>query len=147
MSAILPPPWWQARRTLRRRTTQALSSALPHAKQSAPDIWHPLGPAVISKHAVVGLAMSLLVIPGWGEGSGPPSHSMKGVVDLRSTSVVRDSGEVRQGSSCHGSGGYQDLREGGQVLVVNEANTTIASGSLSAGTFEPSRQAFVRGGL
>jgi hypothetical protein len=39
------------------------------------------------------------------------------------------------GASCHGTGGYSDLREGTSVTVYGAAGTVIATGALGKGTF------------
>jgi hypothetical protein len=40
------------------------------------------------------------------------------------------------GSSCSGSGGYDDIQSGTQVVVTDESGTTVATDSLSSGTYD-----------
>jgi hypothetical protein len=68
----------------------------------------------------------------------PESRTIAGAVDLNA-SVGRATAAA--GSPCTGTSGYNDVREGAQVLVVDEANKTIATASLSAGSFQPQRGA------
>lgn len=49
--------------------------------------------------------------------------------------VLADSGGVQKlaGSVCQGTGGYDDIRQGTQVVVTDESGTVIATGELESG--------------
>lgn len=83
------------------------------------------------------LATLALALTACGGGSpatpaAPRTHTITGLVDL-------EVGSTRNGSTCTGAGGFSDLKEGAQVLILNEDGTTIATGSLASGTFQPAR--------
>jgi hypothetical protein len=69
----------------------------------------------------------------------PKGHTITGAVDLRSLSF--DYYKMAEGEWCTGSGGFKDLREGGQVLVLNQDGTTVGTGTLSPGKQLSARRA------
>lgn len=92
--------------------------------------------------AVLLLAGLALVFTRGGGGdstAAPKGHTITGAVDLRSLSY--DYYRMAEGEWCTGSGGFKDLREGGQVLVLNQDGTTVGTGTLSAGKQDSSRRA------
>ena len=61
-------------------------------------------------------------------GAPAAAHQLIGTIHLSSSDGVS-----RSGSSCAGTGGYDDFRAGTQVTVKNEAGAIIGSGSLEDG--------------
>lgn len=75
---------------------------------------------------VIGVAGTMLVLRVLAD----DTTTLRGEVHLRGEDNVAGSS-----TSCYGSGGYDDLREGTGVVVTDAAGTTIAVGSLGRGTY------------
>lgn len=65
-----------------------------------------------------------------------PLPTLSGEVVLEDIAATRFAA-AEVGAKCEGGGGYADLRTGGQILLLDGAGTTIGTGSLGAGRFEP----------
>ncbi len=60
------------------------------------------------------------------------SSTLHGTIHLTSSSGV-----VHSGTSCAGTGGYDDMTAGAPVTVKNEAGSVIGTGSLGQGVSDP----------
>ena len=59
-------------------------------------------------------------------------HDLNGQLSLYDTDFYGKTA----GSSCSGYGGYNDIGSGTQVVVTDESGTTVATDSLSSGTYD-----------
>lgn len=75
---------------------------------------------------VVVLLIAAFLVFGRGE-----SHTVTGDLTLYDLDISSDAGD-----SCSGEGGYDDIGQGSEVVVENEAGTTLATGELEDGTHD-----------
>jgi hypothetical protein len=62
------------------------------------------------------------------------THSISGSVTIRADPLDTETdGVVILGDTCSGTSGYDDLEEGAQVVVTDEANKVIGNSSLQEG--------------
>ncbi|MBS2535367.1 hypothetical protein KGQ20_21615 [Catenulispora sp. NF23] len=90
------------------------------------------GSAVLTATAVVAL--------GVGFGAGYVSHTSSSASSSATTAVhgtltLPDGGYSSVGTTCSGSGGYQDINAGVAVTIGDQTGKTLAVTSLAAGTF------------
>lgn len=64
-------------------------------------------------------------------------HTISGAIALTDSEFSND--YYSRGDDCEGSDGYDDITEGADVQVLNQAGTTIATGSLDAGAIDIAR--------
>jgi len=65
-------------------------------------------------------------------------HEMTGTVELvgnwtEGDIALDDYESISVGDSCYGLGGYDDMHQGAQVVIRDEAATVLATGSLGPG--------------
>ena len=99
------------------------SPAATHSVAAARPWWR--NPAVVIVGAVV--VLGLLVL-GAVKLAGSKGHTVTGSLALTSLSNVSFSG-----GTCHGTGGYDDLTGGGQVVIKDGSGASIAVGHLENG--------------
>ena len=66
-------------------------------------------------------------------GQGGTTHDITGQLSLYDSSAYS---YKSSGSSCTGGSGYDDIQYGTQVVVTNEAGTTVATDALQSGTYD-----------
>jgi len=86
------------------------------------------------------LAISTALALAAGFGAGWASHTSSGGSSSASTAVhgtltLPDGGYTSVGTTCAGSGGYQDISAGVAVTIGDQTGKTLAVTSLQAGTF------------
>lgn len=104
----------------------------------APDrSWVRRNPAVVVGVAVL-VAGGAWLVQGNDEDGSPVvvgasvrTHTIGGDISVLDVGSLSAS----DGSSCYTSGGYTDIRAGGQVVVVNESGTTLATSTLGSGRY------------
>lgn len=57
---------------------------------------------------------------------------------VRGTVAIDADGATSNGQACYGIGGYNDMREGAQVVVYDAAGAVLARGSLGPGKYSGS---------
>lgn len=65
----------------------------------------------------------------------PPTFTVTGGLDLKTTSVTADD-LLTAGGSCAGKGGFDDISEGTQVVISDKSGTTLALGQLSNSSYD-----------
>lgn len=81
----------------------------------------------------------VLLVGGGGDGSSKvsdsPSAAKGKTFEISGNVTLTDSGnENFGGGQCAGGGGYDDMREGAQVVVTDSVGKTLAVGALGRGT-------------
>lgn len=87
-------------------------------------VWQRRGPALI------GVALVVVVLAVFLTSRGDDKREVTGTLTLVDSDVVGDSDD------CYGTGGYDDIESGAQVVVKDGAGKTIATGRLGAGEFD-----------
>jgi hypothetical protein len=86
------------------------------------------GPGII-----VGVTVLALVAGGYVALGQPEKHDVTGQLSLYDSSSFYGKSA---GSSCSGDGGYGDVEYGAQVVVTDEAGTTVATDTLESGSYD-----------
>jgi hypothetical protein len=90
--------------------------------------------ALVAAAVVVIAVVAFNLLPGSPAPGGEPSATPE--PDLTGTLTLDDQGAwpaLQVGADCEGQGGFSDITEGAQVVVTNEAQDIIATGSLGPG--------------
>lgn len=89
------------------------------------------GPAALAATAAIALAVGF--VAGWASHAGGGSSSASTAV--HGTLTLADGGYASIGTTCAGSGGYQDISAGVAVTIGDQAGKTLAVTSLGVGGF------------
>jgi hypothetical protein len=109
--------------TLTNDVVPAFRAAIATKKKSEVDKEMPAWSGL--KTSFAALAPELYQLPTYAPGE-PVTHTISGTLLLTDTT----GGNFSTGQQCAGSGGYNDLSVGANVVVRNEADTIIATGSI-----------------
>lgn len=97
-------------------------------------------PAMPRRPVLLAMSAGVIVALAAGFGAGWVAHTSSSNSSSASTAVhgtltLPDGGYTSVGSTCSGSGGYQDISAGVAVTIGDQTGKTLAVTSLQAGTF------------
>lgn len=104
-------------------------SPLERSVPAVPDTTPVRTPRRRGAYGVAALATLVAAVLTFG---GPSSHTVTGELALYDFDLIG----LRPGATCSGTGGYDDLRGGQQVVVADNSGATLATSNLEPGVFD-----------
>ena len=112
------------------------SAALDAAFSSSPAAVPPTGPRKGRSSRSIGavaVTAALLAVAAYVVVTGSERHTVTGEMFLTDSSSFSD---LSDGDSCEGSGGYDDMNSGTQLVIEDQTGKTLSTASYGSGTYD-----------